>query len=203
MSETQYAGGVMAEKTAALVLPILADLGLELYDCEHQGGIVRVTVTRPADAADRSLDLDAIALVTRLLSRELDHSDPFPGKYTLEVTSPGLERTLRRPDHFATAIGQVVSVRLTGPVEGSRRYQGMLRSVDERGITVQLDDIALSEHHFTFAQIERARTVFVWGPAPKPGKGTGAPKGATRANRSAAPAATPDSDPTTQEADAS
>jgi len=193
VAESDYAGGAMAEQVAALVLPILADLGLELYDCEHAGGIVRVTVSRPAHAADQGLDLDVIALVTRLLSRELDHADPFPGRYTLEVTSPGLERVLRRPSHYHSAIGQLIAVRLVAPVDGTRRLQGTLVAADEHGIRLRLEDVALTEHRLGYGQIERARTVFVWGPTPKPGKPAG--------KRPAARAATPD--PTTQEAGAS
>jgi ribosome maturation factor RimP len=216
MTEAEYAGGAMAERVADLVLPILADLGMELYDCEHVGGIVRVTVSRPAEAEDQRLDLDAIALVTRLLSRELDHADPIPGKYTLEVTSPGLERVLRRPAHYQSAIGALVSIRLTGPIDGARRFQGTLVSVDDTGITLRLDDAALTEQRLPFDRIERARTVFLWGPTPKPGgkQAGGKPSGRKPAASSAGSRAEvmvaaheseseTESDPTTQEAGAS
>ena len=82
----------VVERVHPLVAPILADLGLELYDLEHAGGILKVVIDR-----DGGVDLEEIALATRLISRELDHSDPIPGRYTLEVGSPGLERPLRRP----------------------------------------------------------------------------------------------------------
>jgi len=197
MPEIEYAGGPVVDRVTALVLPILADLGLELYDLENAGGVVRVTITKAT-----GLDLEDVALVTRLLSRELDHTDPIPGRYTLEVSSPGLERNLRRPDHFETAVGQIVAVRLHRPVAGTRRLQGTLVAVDETAVTIRLDDAALTEHRVELSQIERARTVFVWGPTPKPGKAPAASKGG--AKKAAVPADdSPESDPTTQEAGAS
>src|SRR5262245_45811835 len=94
------------ERVTELVAPILADFGLELYDLEHTGGVLKVTVDRAG-----GVDLDALAAVTRNVSRELDHADPIPGHYTLEITSPGLERVLRTPAHFAGAVGSKVNVR--------------------------------------------------------------------------------------------
>jgi ribosome maturation factor RimP len=142
------------------------DLVLEIYDIDYSGGVLKVVLDTPPGGPS-GVSLDSIALVTRLLGRELDHSDPIPGRYTLEVTSPGLERTMRRPEHFAREVGKVVNVRLHAAVNGTRRVQGLLAAANENVITVRGEsgtvDISLSD-------IERARTVFEWGPAPKPGK---------------------------------
>jgi ribosome maturation factor RimP len=86
-------------RVTAIVAPLLVDLKLDLYDVEFRGGTLRVTVDTPPGSPG-GVDLDTIALVTRMVSRDLDHADPIPGRYTLEVTSPGLERTLRTPAHF-------------------------------------------------------------------------------------------------------
>lgn len=158
--------GPVVERVRALVAPIVSDLGLELYDCEFAGGTLRIAVDTPP-GSEGGVDLDAIALVTRLVSRELDHTDPVPGRYTLEVTSPGLERSLRLPEHFQRELGKVITLRLRELVDGRRRVQGELVAADEQGITVRVDDVDVA---ITYAQIDRARTVFVWGPAPKPGK---------------------------------
>lgn len=152
------------ERITDLVAPILSDLGVELYDLEHTGGIVRVVVDRPG-----GIDLEAIAEITRNVSRALDHADPMPGRYTLEVTSPGLERTLRTPAHFAGAVGTVVSVRTLPTVEGERRARGVLTEADDAGITVR-DEDHLMDRRLRYDEIERAKTVFEWGPAPKPGQ---------------------------------
>jgi ribosome maturation factor RimP len=144
-----------------LVAPLLADLGLDVYDVEYTGGTVRVTVDRPG-----GVDLDAIAVATRLISRELDHADPVPGRYTLEVTSPGLERSLRTSAHFRTAVGAIVTVRTRPEVEGDRRSRGVLSAADGDGIVVRLDDG--TERRLAYDEIERAKTVFEWGPAARP-----------------------------------
>src|SRR5688572_21390947 len=98
MEEVQDVG--VTEQVQSIIEPVLADLGLELYDLEHGGGSLRVTVDR-----EGGLDAELITQATRLISRELDRTDPIPGAYTLEVSSPGLERTLRRPEHFRRAVG--------------------------------------------------------------------------------------------------
>jgi ribosome maturation factor RimP len=85
-----------------LVEPIAADLQLDIYDLEQRGSTMRVTLDTPA-GTDTNVDLDQLALATRLISRELDHHDPIPGKYTLEVTSPGVERTLRTPRRLSAS----------------------------------------------------------------------------------------------------
>jgi ribosome maturation factor RimP len=151
------------ERVRGLVAPLLADLGVEIYDLEHAGGVLRITIER-----EGGVDLDAIALATRVVSRELDHSDPIPGRYTLEVTSPGIERPLRTPAHFERVVGSVVSLRTLAHVEGDRRARGELIATDDRGITVRQDDGV--ERRLRYEDIERARTVFEWGPTPRPGK---------------------------------
>jgi ribosome maturation factor RimP len=153
----------VVERVRAVVSPLLADLGLEVYDVEHAGGTLRITVDR-----EGGVDLDTIALATRIVSRELDHTDPMPGRYTLEVTSPGLERNLRTPAHFERAVGTVVNVRTHPDVEGERRVRGELVAADDDGVTVRQDDGV--ERRLRYDEIERARTVFEWGPTPRPAK---------------------------------
>ena len=87
------------KKVERLIVPIVSDLQLDLYDLEFRGGTLRVTIDRPA-GVEEGLDMEAIALASRLIGRELDHDDPMGGHYTLEVTSPGLERSLRTAAHF-------------------------------------------------------------------------------------------------------
>lgn len=139
------------------VAPLLADRGLELFDVEFSGGTLRVSVDRPG-----GIDLDAIAEATEQVSALLDREDLVPGeRYTLEVSSPGVERPLRTPDHFRRYIGTTVSVKTKPGVPGERRIQGRLEAADDDGITVAGRTLAHGE-------IEKARTVFEWGPSPKP-----------------------------------
>jgi ribosome maturation factor RimP len=160
-----------------IVLPILSDQDVELYDLDVQGSVVKVVVDRKG-----GVDLEALGAVTRAVSRALDDADPIPSRYTLEVTSPGVERPLRTPDQFARAIGEVVKVRTLPEAPGDRRVEGVLATADEAGITVRSTDPEESDEpvlrRLAYAEIERARTVFEWGtPAPKPGQNATSPGG--------------------------
>ena len=167
------------KQVRALIDPIVTDLHLDLYDLEFRSGTLRITIDTPPGSPG-GVDLDVIALATRLISREFDHHDPVPGHYTLEVTSPGLERTLRTPAHFQREVGKTVALRLRDTGADDRRVQGVLIAADEQAATVRLDscDTELVERVVRYDVIDRARTVFQWGPAPKPGsKPAAKPKG--------------------------
>ena len=145
-----------AAAVAQLVAPLLADRGIEIFDVEFVGGTLRVSVDRPG-----GIDLDGVSAATRVVSEALDRHDPVPGDhYTLEVSSPGLERPLRTPDHFRRYVGTTVAVKTRPDVAGERRFEGRLDAADDTGITVAGRTLA-------YDQIERARTVFEWG-SPSP-----------------------------------
>src|SRR3954451_6334710 len=149
-----------AEQVHALVEPLLASLDLELFDVELAGAILRIAVERPDPSG--GVDLDTIGQATSLISAALDRADPIPGRYTLEVSSPGLERPLRTPAHFRRFVGTTISVKTMPAVEGERRVTGTLDDADDDGISV-------AGRRLGYDQIERARTVFEWGPTPKLG----------------------------------
>ncbi len=158
------------DKVTKMVAPLLVDLKLDLYDIEFRGGNLRITIDTPPGSAS-GVNLEQISFVTRMISRDLDHDDPVPGRYTLEVSSPGLERTMRTPQHFQREIGKTVALRLRDTAQGDRRVSGILIAATESDITVQLDDAELTRRVIPLIQIDRAKTVFAWGPAAKPGKG--------------------------------
>ena len=172
--------GAVAETLYGELSPVVDALGLELVDVELSGATVRVTVDR-----DGGVDLDALADANRAVSRALDGLDPIPGRYTLEVSSPGLERRLRRREHFARAVGEWVSVRLLPGTGDVRRLQGRLVDADERGVRVEGPEVPGGSAHIAYDAIERARTVFEWGakPAPTPSRAK-APNGRERATTS-------------------
>lgn len=155
------------ERVRGVVGPLLSERDMALYDLEVAGSQVRVTV--------ETTDLAAIEELTRAISRGLDAADPIAGRYTLEVSSPGLERALRVPEHFRGAIGVRVKLKTRPDVDGERRVDGILSAADDDAVTVD-------GRRLHYDEIERARTVFEWGPAPKPGSGS--PK-RTRAARGA------------------
>lgn len=128
----------------------LAEQGLELVDLERQAAAVRVTVDR-----DGGIDLDGITEATRTVKRLLTDNGFLSDDDSLEVSSPGIERPLRTPEHFVRAIGSLVAVRTLPGAPGERRVEGRLDAADESGIVV---DGRRLEHH----DIERAHTVFEW-----------------------------------------
>jgi len=170
----------VADRVRDLVAPICTDLGLELYDVEHGSGRVRILVDRPG-----GVDLELLAQATRMISRELDHRDPVPGRYQLEVSSPGLERPLRSPDHYRHAIGQTVAVRLHPGANEPRRLNGLLVDADGESATIEVDEPEPHRRTVRYLDIERARTTFSWG-ATKPVKGSRA-SGPSRAKSARAP----------------
>jgi len=171
-ADTALASGNTLDRVRALILPILTDLRIDLYDLEFRGGTLRITIDTPAGAGG-GVTLDQIALSTRLISKELDAADPVPGRYTLEVSSPGLERTLRTAAHFQREQGKTVGIRLRDVVNGQRRLQGTLVAATETSIDVDVDG---EIRQIPIEQIDRARTVYDWTPKPKPGKGLKQPK---------------------------
>ena len=154
------------DRVRAVVEPIASDLDLDVYDVERRGGTMRVTLdTRPG--SDGGITLDTLSLATRLISREMDHTDPIPGRYTLEVTSPGLERQLRTAAHFQREVGKDVTVRLRDVGTDERRIDGSLIAADDRTATIRSADG--TERVIDIDAVDKARTVFEWGPKPKPG----------------------------------
>jgi len=159
----------MSNSTAELadaLSPLLEAQGLDLVDIERRGAELTVFVDRAG-----GVDLDTLGEVTRTVSSALDRLDPIPGRYTLSVSSPGVERRLRTPAHFARAIGETVTVRTHGGGEDVRRVSGVLEQADETGCTLRGPDLPDGGLRIAYDEIERARTVFEWGPQPKKGRG--------------------------------
>jgi ribosome maturation factor RimP len=163
-----------------IVGPLVNTAGLELWDVEVTAGVVRVLVDRPG-----GIDLDALGQVTDAISTALDDHDGGPdGRYVLEVSSPGVERVLRTPDQFRRFVGTLISVKTVEAVDGARRFRGELLDADEDGIHLAPEEgPADSRLALPYNQIQKAHTVLVWGPAPKPGR-----PGAKSAARSGASA---------------
>ncbi len=144
--------------------PYVAAEGVELDDIEILGGgqIVRVTV----DAND-PIGVDVIAELSKGIGRLIEEDDPFTGSYTLEVSSPGLERKLTRVNHYKKAIGRSIRVKTFAGVDGEKNHQGALISADERGFVVDIDG---TERKFQYGDVSLTRTIFTWEKGARPGK---------------------------------
>ncbi len=150
-----------AEVAAALLRAQVEAAGCELYDVVWAPGLLRVLVDR-----DGGIDLDTLTALSPALSATLDHAEPapLPGRYTLEVSSPGLERQLSTPAHFRRFVGTLINVKLAANAtgDGDRRFRAVLEDADDEGFSA-------GGRRLSYDDVELAMTVFEWGPAPKPG----------------------------------
>ncbi len=142
----------------ALIGPVVEAARLELVEVtfRKEGGrrILRVTVDR-----EGGVDLDTISDIAERVSRRLDLEGFQPGPYVLEVSSPGIERPLKRPSDFERHVGERVKVKTTEPVEGSRTHSGALVSADRDAIVIATEG---GELRVAYAGIASARTVVDW-----------------------------------------
>jgi ribosome maturation factor RimP len=172
--------------------PVVRASGLEIWDVERSGNSLRVLVDRPG-----GVDLDSLASLSGAISEVLDLREDLvpPGRYELDVSSPGVERRLRYPEHFSRCIGQEVAVKTVAGFDGPRRFEGTLTAVSgtEVALAVMGTDEGLGhgEVRVPIEAIERAHTIFRWGPTPHVAKRAGHKKGNKGGTRSGIAAAKP------------
>ena len=129
-------------------------LGLEIVAVEMAGGdrpILRVYIDK-----SEGVSVDDCAKASQQFSAILDVEDPINNRYTLEVSSPGLDRPLAKPDHFAAVVGEKVKIKMAHLVAGRRRFTGYVTSASETAVEVDVDG---ELHNLDFAQMDKARLV--------------------------------------------
>jgi ribosome maturation factor RimP len=146
----------------ALIRPVVESAGLELVEVAWNRGLLRVVIDR-----DGGVDVDTIAEASEKISRRLDLEDFGRGRYTLEVSSPGVERPLRDPRDFIKRVGEKVKVKAKVPEEGGLAFIGTIVAADEDAVTIRTE---CDERRVAYPFIRSARTVFEWAGQPKPGK---------------------------------
>jgi ribosome maturation factor RimP len=155
------------EQLTELVAPAIADLGLEClgveYSPSHGNSLVRVYI----DCAERAVTVDDCEKVSRQVSALFDVNDPIEGRYTLEVSSPGLDRPLYTAEQFARFVGQQVKMELNLPLNGRRRFQGTILGVEGDSICVEQDGVEVSIAH---GNVQKAKLVAEFEEPVKPGK---------------------------------
>ena len=161
-----------AQEISALLAPTVASMGLELLGAEYLpspgGAVLRLYIDVPqAEAAERNVGIEDCEAVSREVSGQLDVEDPISGNYTLEVSSPGIDRPLFEAAQFARFLGQSAKVGLKLPQDGRRRLQGRIDKVEGEAITFDIDG---QPFEVAFDNIDKAKLVPDWealGLAPK------------------------------------
>ncbi|HET8587795.1 MAG TPA: ribosome maturation factor RimP [Candidatus Limnocylindria bacterium] len=157
-----------ANDIAALLAPTVASLGVELLGVEYLpapgGALLRLYIDVPEGAADadgqaRNVGIEDCEAVSREVSAQLDVADPISGHYTLEVSSPGLERPLFTAAQFARFAGEQAKVWLKLPQDGRRRLQGAILRAEGDGVVLEVDG---GEVAVAIENIEKARLVPDW-----------------------------------------
>jgi ribosome maturation factor RimP len=147
---------MIGDELARLIEPTIVGLGYELSDIEvklnEKDGMVRIFIDKRPDG----IGMEDCAAVTRQVSALLDVEDPIPGNYTLEVSSPGLDRRLTKLEHFERFMNEVVRVKLRFPLDGRRNYRGTLKSASSENIEIEVDG---EMFELPLATIESARLV--------------------------------------------
>jgi ribosome maturation factor RimP len=148
------------ERVWRLAAPLAAQEGMEIVDIEfrREGGRVGRVLRLYLDK-EGGPNVDDIIRVSRALSDVLDAEDAVDGAYTLEVSSPGINRPLRRREHFARFVGKRIRVRTRDTINGRRSFLGILGEVVEDRITVAQDG---TEFQIPFSVIEKSNYEHDW-----------------------------------------
>jgi len=148
----------MRDALMRLLEPAIEALNYDLVDIEYlregRGGILRIYIDRGAEESGGRITVDDCARVSQAMSRVLETEDPIEGHYTLEVSSPGFDRILRTRAHFERFSGARIAVQLKLPIDGRRRFVGVLKSVATDTIVVEVDGMA---HSLPLDRIQKAR----------------------------------------------
>lgn len=141
------------EQVRALVEGIVTGAGAELDAVtilKQNGALVcRITVEEPLGS--EKLSSDALADISRAISKAMDAADPISDAYMLEVSTPGLERELKKPDHWMRQIGGLVSVKM----RNGDKFVGRVSNADDKGATV---DTGAESHTIAYDEIKKARS---------------------------------------------
>jgi ribosome maturation factor RimP len=148
----------MRDALMRLLEPPIEALGFEVVDIEFaqagRGGVVRIFIDRGAGAADSRITVDDCAAVSHAVSQVLEIEDPIKGHYTLEVSSPGFDRILRKRAHFERFVGERIFAELKLPQDGRRRFVGVLKAIADDSIVVVVDG---QDYSLPFERIQKAR----------------------------------------------
>ena len=155
----QPADKTVVDRVKALAHPILSSMGLELVDVEQKGGpgraLFRIYIDKTGGVSLKDCEEASI-----YLGHALDVDDPIPFSYTLEVSSPGMDRPFKRLKDYQSALGKLIQVKLDQPLEGQWSVKGRLIAVEAESITVEMDND--ERRKILFEEIRQARQEIEW-----------------------------------------
>jgi len=151
----------LAQQIAAVIEPAIEDLGYRLVRVAHLGRGDKQTVQIMAERPDGTIAIEDCEIISRQLSPLLDAYDPMPGAYSLEVSSPGIDRPLVRPSDFEDWAGYEAKIELKELIDGRKRFRGILEGQedDELRLEVDLDQIGRQVIGLPIENIAEARLV--------------------------------------------
>ncbi|MFK8051027.1 MAG: ribosome maturation factor RimP [Halioglobus sp.] len=150
-----FTGGKLAKKDTLeeLLEPTVAAMGFGLWGIEYnsQGrhSVLRIYIER-----DSGITADDCAAVSTQISGVLDVEDPISGEYTLEVSSPGMDRRLFRLEQYEAYTGETIDIQLRSPFDGRRKFKGVLKGIEGVDVVIQIDD---DEYLLPHDGIDKAR----------------------------------------------
>ncbi len=148
----------MRDALLRLLEPPIEALGFELVELElaraGRSEVLRVYIDRGPGEGGTGITVDDCAAVSRAIGEVLEVEDPIKGHYTLEVSSPGFDRVLRKRAHFERFVGERIFAELALPMDGRRRFLGTLQSVSGDSISMEVDG---KPYSLPLARIQKAR----------------------------------------------
>lgn len=144
------------ETLKAMIAPVVEALGCEFWGLEYLSSGRLALLRIYIDRAEEGVTVEDCEKVSRQVSSLMDVEDPISGEYTLEVSSPGLERPLYNLEQFQRYVGEDVALKLRFPYEGRRKFKGRLNGVEGEDILLVVDD---HEYLFPVDSVEKANVV--------------------------------------------
>jgi len=139
-----------------ILRPVVEGLGYELWGIEFRSRGTNSMLRIFIDDAENGISIEDCEKVSRQVSGVMDVEDPIQTEYTLEVSSPGMDRPLFRLEHYRGFVGHTVKLRLRMAFEGRRKFQGLIKGVEDDDVIIQVDD---HEYLLPFDSIEKASIV--------------------------------------------
>jgi len=142
------------DRLTELLEPTVEAMGYELVCVEfqrHSGNVLRIYIDHP-----EGIDLEDCAQVSHQASGILDVEDPISSEYNLEVSSPGIDRPLRKLEHFQRFVGEQAELRLFAPLDGRRKFAGVLQGTEEQTIVLQDEN---ATYHVPLSQVASAKLI--------------------------------------------